>query len=155
MDNLHLFGWLLLRVTYAGMYLLPINGLLKKWKGTVRATSMLFSWQPQYFAALACLCMAIGSLSILFGFYGQIGGLLLFIFNLGGAMIHFRCAEFASKVPLNPELPKEAQDTVMQLKTLAMIGHKPSAQKNFVLAAVALFFFFNGTGPLSLTPNLF
>lgn len=155
MVDLHLIGWLILRVTYAAMYILPLKGLIKKWKGTVRATAMLFPWQPQIFAVLACLSMTLGALSILFGFYGQLGALLLLVFNIGGAIIHFRCAEVAIKVQPSPTLPKETHDTLMQLKTLALIGHKPSAQKNLVLAAVALFFCLLGTGPWSLTGTLF
>lgn len=136
-------AWLVLRVIYAWMFLYPLHTLLKDWDGTVGATALLFKWQPKFFAMISTLAMVLGGLSILFGFYGQIGGLLLLIFNLGGAVVHYRLKDLA--------LAQNGDET---LTKLAVVGHMSSAQKNFVLAAVAFFFMLIGTGPHSITPTL-
>lgn len=139
-------AWMVLRIVFSWMYLYPIIGLLKDRTGLVETTRLLFKWKPAFFAGVSIIVMIIGALSILLGVYAQLGGLLLFIFTIGGTVVHYRLAKFAEVDLSNPDK--------MKLAKLAVVGHVTSAQKNFVLAAVAIFFFLLGSGPLSFTANL-
>lgn len=140
-------AWLVLRITFAWMYLYPIISLLKDRQGLVSTTQLLFKWQPKFFAYASIAVMMFGATSILFGIYAQIGGLLLFIFTAGGTIIHYRLAGMAKMAVSNSQQADIAK--------LALVGHLTSAQKNFVLLAVAFFFILLGSGPCSLTTNLF
>ncbi len=139
-------AWLILRIVFAWMYLYPLITLLQDWPTLVNTTALLFKWQPNFFAVLSVLTMIVGAVSILFGIYAQIGGSLLCVFTLGGAVIHYRLAAIAKTSVANPHQH--------ELAKLAVAGHITSAQKNFVLAAVAFFFALLGSGPMSITMNL-
>ncbi len=143
-------AWILLRVVFAWMFLSPIPNLLKNWPGTVSNTSLLFPWRPEWFARGSLLVMMLGACSILFGIYGRIGALGLLIFSLGGAVVHYRLAGKAQDSSMSLTASTEDKNTLEQLKTLAAVGHITSAQKNYVLAAVAAFFLLQGTGPWTL-----
>jgi uncharacterized membrane protein YphA (DoxX/SURF4 family) len=97
--------------------------------------------------------MILGSLMILFGVYGQYAAVALLGFNLGGAVIHYRLARIAKGTQLSESASDEDQSTVAELANLGHVGHVTSAEKNFVLAAVALFFALVGTGEFSLVPS--
>ena len=143
-------SWIILRLAYAWVFLYPVPGLVKDWPGTVAATRLLFKRLPDLFSGVSVLVMVVGALSILFGIYGRIGAAGLLVFNLGGAVIHYRIADSARNTSLSTAASLEDKNTVKQLATLAAVGHTTSAWKNFVLAAVAFFFLIQGTGPWSL-----
>ncbi len=135
--NIHPFAWIVLRIVYAWMYLYPLIALFKNWQGTIDTTALLFKKQPKTFTIASVLVMIIGGLSILLGIYARIGGILLLIFNIGGAYIHYQLANRAKAFSANPN---------SILVNLAVLGNVSSAQKNFVLAAVAFFFMLQGSG---------
>lgn len=143
-------AWVSLRVVYAWMFIYPAIGLIQSWPTTVQTTGLLFRWRPALFAGASVAGMIVGGLMILFGMYGSIAGLFFFLFSLGGARIHFRLADQARGAKLSEVATEADAQTIRELADLAAVGHVTSAQKNFVLAAVGLFFFFMGTGPLSL-----
>ena len=143
-------AWMSLRVVYAWMFLYPAVGLIRDWPTTVATTGLLFPRHPSLFAALSVAGMILGGLMILLGVYGSLAGLFFFVFSLGGARIHYRLAERATAVQLSGEASPADIDVTQELAGLAAVGHVTSAQKNFVLAAVGLFFFLMGTGPWSL-----
>lgn len=143
----YIFSWLVLRLVLAWMYLYPIIGLMKDREGLMASTKLLFPWKTAFFAYVSIGAMIIGALSILFGFYAQIGGFILLIFTLGGIRVHYALAAQAKPALNNPQ--------VRALAKLALLGHISSAEKNFVLAAVALMIMLLGSGPLSLTGNIF
>lgn len=145
--NVDLLAWLTLRAVYAWMFLYPVKGLITSFSDTVNATALLIHWQPQAFAILSILGMIVGALSILLGIYSQVGALILLCFNLGGAVIHYRLKDVAQSISVSPQSSAEDVEAVASLKSLAAVGHVTSAQKNFVLAAVAFFFMLMGTGP--------
>ncbi len=154
MQNIDVMAWLVLRIVYAWMFLYPIPGLLKDWQTTVAGTSLLFPWFSNLFAIFSVAGMFVGSLSILLGFYAQIGGLILCLFSLGGAVVHYKLSKIAETATIKSTLSAEDVSTVNQLKTLLQVGHVTSAQKNIPLAAVGFFFFIMSAGPLSITSKI-
>ncbi len=145
--DIYALGWLILRIVFAWMFLYPIITLLKTWHDTVKTTALLFPWQPAFFTICSILIMFFGALSILVGFFAQVGAIGLCAISLGGAIIHYRLAAQAEK--LSQQLPLSSAKE--QLITLAQVGNVTSAQKNFVLAAVAIFFILVGSGPVSIS----
>jgi len=145
-------AWLVLRFVYAWMFLYPLKSLLKDWPATVQATGLLFPWQSGCFAVASIVVMALGALSILLGCYGQLGAAGLLVFSLGGAVIHYRLADLAKRARLSDQASSADRQAMGELSALGVVGHVTSAEKNFVLAAVALFFLIMGTGPWSLVP---
>lgn len=139
-------GLLILRVVYAWMFLSPVPSLLRNWPGTVKNTSLLFSWRPEWFARASIVVMVGGAFSILFDVYIRIGALGLLVFSLGGAVVHKRLARIAEKTTVSTAASSGDVQTAEQLKTLASAGHMTSAQKNYVLAAVAAYFLLQGIG---------
>lgn len=153
MPNSTIVAWLVLRAVYAWMYLYPAIGLLRNWPATVATTGLLFKQGTKFFSVTSVAVMIIGALMILFGVYGQYAGLALFAFNLGGAIIHYRLAAATKASQLSVAASEADKATLAQVATLGWVGHVTSAEKNFVLAAVALFFALMGTGPLSIVPS--
>ena len=148
-------AWLVLRVVYAWMFLYPLKSLLSDWPATLQATALLFPWQTPLFAVVSVAVMALGALSILLGCYGQVGAAGLLAFCLGGAVIHYRLADLAKGARLSGQASSADRQAMAQVSKLGVVGHVTSAEKNFVLAAVALFFLLKGTGPWSLCPLKF
>ncbi|MEK6246766.1 MAG: hypothetical protein N2C12_01220 [Planctomycetales bacterium] len=144
------FAWITLRSVYAWMYLYPALGLIRNWSVTVSTTGLLFKTGTVFFAFGSMVVMIVGSLMILFGLYGQFAAVALFGFNLGGAVIHYRLGAMAKATQLSESASNQDQATVAELANLGQVGHVTSAEKNFVLAAVALFFALVGTGKMSL-----
>ena len=149
---MEVYGWLILRVTYAWMFLYPLKGLLIDWSSTKNLTQLVIPCQKlaSLLAVLMCLTMLLGALSILLGFYGQIAGLALSIYCLMGAVVHYRLATQAEKISLSSEASLADQQSLKQCIQLSVVGNTTSAQKNLVLAAVGCFFMLMGTGPCSL-----
>ncbi|MEM7436818.1 MAG: hypothetical protein AAF436_16815, partial [Myxococcota bacterium] len=139
---------------YAWMFIYPAIGLVRDWRSTVETTALLFKWQPALFASLSVAAMFAGGLMILLGAFGWIAGLYFFAFCLGGARVHYRLAARAGETKPPSSLGGPDQDAFEGLAGLAVVGHVTSAQKNFVLAAVGLFFFLMGTGPCSITDSV-
>ncbi|MEM9659329.1 MAG: hypothetical protein AAF961_13310, partial [Planctomycetota bacterium] len=77
----------------------------------------------------------------------------LLAFNLGGAVIHYRLARIAQETHLSDAASEEDRAAAVELSNLGQVGHVTSAEKNFVLAAVALFFALVGTGKFSLAAS--
>jgi len=152
-DNIDALAWLGLRGVYAWMFLYPAWGLLRDWENTVQTTSLLFRKFPSFFAFGSLLIMIVGAISILLGVYGQIAAVGLVAFNLGGALLHYRLARLVKQLHLSEEATPVDRGALDKAATLGVVGHVTSAEKNFVLAAVALFFVLKGTGPLSLVAS--
>ncbi len=146
-------AWLILRIVYAWMYLYPAVGLIKDWPTTVATTGLLFPKWTRCFAAASVAGMIVGAVMILLGVWGQVAAVALLAFNLGGARIHYRLAALTKAGRLSDAASAEDRAAMEKTATLGWVGHVTSAEKNFVLAAVALFFALVGTGPLSLVKS--
>jgi uncharacterized membrane protein YphA (DoxX/SURF4 family) len=140
-------AWLILRIVYAWMFLYPLKDLLKDWQGALSLTKLVVPFPklvPLFTFAMLAI-MLLGGLSILLGFYGQLASAALLVYCLMGARVHYCLANKAKKLNL------KENGACKEAIQLAILGHVTSAQKNFVLAAVACFFILMGTGPYSLT----
>jgi uncharacterized membrane protein YphA (DoxX/SURF4 family) len=153
MEMIEPFAWVALRAVYAWIYLYASIGLMTNWPTTLSTTKLLFTKGTAFFAATSLVIMIFGSLMILFGVYGQYAAVAMFAFNLGGAVIHYRLARLAKATHLSESASDVDRATVVELANLGHVGHVTSAEKNFVLAAVALFFALVGTGEISLVPS--
>lgn len=143
-------AWMILRISYAGMFLYPLWGLLKDWNGTKSVTALVIPFAIPFFTIMMLCTMFFGALAILFGIYGQVAGLGLLIYCLLGAIVHYRLADNSKKIVSSSTISFKDQQQLTQAIQLAVIGNVTSAQKNFVLAAVACFFMLLGTGPYSM-----
>ena len=65
-------------------------------------------------------------------------------------MLHYRLARRLKRTRLSAGASAADQEALEGAIGLGMVGHVTSAEKNFVLTAVAFFFVLQGTGPMSL-----
>lgn len=138
-------AFLILRVAYAWIFLMPLPGLLKNWSATVELTGLLTPFAKPFFTALYLFSMFICGLAIFFGVYARLAAIPLFFISVFSVLTHYRLAKQASKIGnIN------SNDQIQQLVALAKVGNITSSQKNVVLAAIALFFMLMGSGPMSL-----
>lgn len=149
------FAWLILRIVYAWMFLYPLKALLKDWPGALGLTQLVIPFAAPLFTVAMLLTMFFSGLSILLGFYGQLAGFALLVYCLIGALVHYRLASKLQTISLSGQSSSEDKQLLTQAIQLGSVGHVTSAQKNFVLAAVACFFMLIGTGPYSLTGPFF
>ena len=152
--ELQIVAWMILRIMYAWMFLYPLKVLLSDWQVTKNTVALIV---PKRLVPLSSILMVIvmiiGALSILLGFYAQIGGLLLLVYCLMGAVVHYKLA----KLIINHQaIANQSNNAALQeVIDMGVVGNVSSAQKNFVLAAVAFFFMLLGSGPMSLTAPFF
>jgi len=99
--------------------------------------------------------MFLGALSILFGIYAQIGALFLFIYSLVDVMAHYQLSQQAASQTLSDDASESDKAILETTKALGVVGNVTSAQKNIVIAAALLVIILLGSGPFSLTANLF
>lgn len=144
-----------LRIVLAWMFLYPLKDLLADWKGTVNLVRLITPFFPNLFALLMILVMFLGSLSILFGVYAQIGASFLFIYSLVGVIVHYQLSQQIKTQSLSDEASKDDRAVLEKTKALGVAGNNTSAQKNIVVAAALLVIVLLGSGPFSLTGNLF
>lgn len=138
-------AWLILRLVYAWMFLMPLPGLLKNWSATVNLTGLLIPFAKPFCTAIYLLCMFFCALAIFFGIYAKLAAIPLFFISVFGVRVHYLLAKQAAQLG-----GANSNEEVQQIIALAQVGNITSAQKNVVLAAVALFFVLMGSGPMSL-----
>ncbi len=149
--NMETFAFILLRIVFAWMFLWPIKSLLADWKATQSMVAMLCPASLVGIGSIGMvLLMVVGSFSILLGILPQVGGLLLAIFCLFGAYIHYRLGASAAEGALSQSVTRADRNLHAKAVGLAAVGNITSAEKNIVLAAVGIFFALVGTGPYSL-----
>lgn len=154
MQEIEIIGWLILRIAYAWLYFYALIALLRDWPSTEDMVALLFPYQTRFFAILMIIIMVIAPLAILIGIYAEIAGFCLLIYNLLGAIIHYKLARFLGTQHLSDPANVEDKNTLASVIQIGSMGNITSAQKNIVLAAVAAFFMLVGSGPASLTMPL-
>ncbi len=148
---MEILAWLTLRIVYAWMFLWPLKALFADWKATEGVVGLICPARLVGPAAkLMVVVMVTGALSILLGVLPAVGGVLLFIYCLIGAVAHYRLGASATALSLSATAADEDRQALANAAALATVGHVTSAEKNFVLAALGLFFALAGTGPWSL-----
>ena len=86
--------------------------------------------------------------------YAQIGGLVLLLYCLVGWLVHKRLAEQMTRLSASDSASDADRRTLSEAISLGVIGLVTSAQKNIVLAGVGLYFLLAGSGPISVTGNI-
>lgn len=148
-------AFVVLRVVLAWIFLYPLKALLSDWEGTVDLVGLIAPCKPHFFAVIMVLVMIAGSLSVLLGFYAQIGAILLFVYSLIGFVVHYKLSQQEAAFELSAEASESDKAVLEQAKGLGIVGHVTSAQKNIVIAAALWVIIFLGSGPYSLIGNLF
>lgn len=121
------------RLMIVAIFLTAGAGKVMDYKGVVEKMAAEGVPSPSILLGGAIAFLILGSLSIVLGFWGRFGALLLLVF-LGAATYYFH--DFW-KLP--PDTPPER----MQLEVI-------SCFKNLALMGAMLFLIANGTGPWSL-----
>jgi uncharacterized membrane protein YphA (DoxX/SURF4 family) len=148
------WAWGIIRVVMAWMFLMPIPGLLADWKSTQMLTRLVSGVCVNLLSVLSIAMMVLGALSILLGLYAQIGGILLFVYCIIGMRVHFKLGRLISSIQLPDVCRPGGEEAFGEVKSLGIVGQVTSAQKNVVLAGVALAFAILGSGAISITGNL-
>ncbi len=141
------FPWIILRIILGGQLLVGVlfNGI--KWKDSVYFTSMLTGpdLAPLFTLGAFALLLTAG-ISIVFDYKVKLGCIALLVFLVPATYMHFLAAQQAVELA-NQAGAETANGILNQVRDLAYRGQISNVGKNFVLASVALLFFFHGTGP--------
>ena len=143
---------IVLRLVLAWFFLDPVKGLISDWDASVELVKSIIPFQPQCFAILMIIVMIVGSLSVLFGIYAQIGAGCLLIYTLMGVVVHYRLGNTLSDMRLTKTAVKADKTIFETAKALGIQGHMTSAKKNIVIVAALLQIVLLGSGPFSLYP---
>ncbi len=143
--------WLVLRLAVAWMFFVPLSALIADWQTTRALTRLVTKYFVGVVSVMYVAIMVVGGLSILLGFYAQIGGILLCIYCLFGIRVHFQMAKMIGRSELPPSCIEQGEQAFSRLQMLGILGQVSSGQKNVVLAAISLVFAVVGTGPYSLS----
>lgn len=146
--------WIILRIIMAWMFLIPVPGLINDWTSTQLLTRLISGIFVKTLSFVSIAMMVLGAISLLLGLYAQIGGLLLLVYSLMGVRAHFKMAKLIESIQLPDICRPDGDHAFMEVKSLGIVGHITSGQKNMVLAATALLFVVLGSGPVSITANV-
>ena len=144
-------AWLVLRIVFAGFFLYPIYGFLQNWAAAKQTALLLYPRYGDFQAILMIIVMIVISISILFGIYGHLGGLIALIYCLLGIRVHLALAHKLNTAQLSNQATAADQAILTEAAAIGSVGHMTSAQKNLVIAAISFFFMLLGTGPFSMT----
>lgn len=144
-------AFFILRITIAYLFLSPLKKFILSWKNTVDMVRFLCPIQPQLMAVTMIIIMLVGSLSILFGFYGQIGAFFLMLECFLGYHLYDKYTKKIAMLQLSTQSSQDDQQILKSAKGLGIMGNKTAGQKNLVIAAVLFFIMLIGTGPGSIT----
>ena len=142
-------GWLAMRLTIAWLFLWPLPGLLRDWRGTVGATALVFP-MPRAVTLAGVFVMLLGAVSVAVGIYGRVGGAALAIYCVGGAFVHRALAAQPAALIDALKLPDDARSTAETAAAIGALGHTTSAWKNWTIAGACTFIALAGTGPWSV-----
>ena len=148
-------AFLLLRVTIACLFLAPLKKFLTHWKFTVNMVGTVLPFHPFFSAMVMIGVMFFGAIFILLGFYAQIAAIFLAAFCLIGAYAHRVYVKQLQAMHLEAQASPADQKILNDAKRLGIVGNVTSGQKNIVIAVVLIFIFLVGSGPYSVTGDLF
>ena len=146
-----IIAFLVFRIVIAWFFLKPVKSLCANWKDTVEMVKLVFPFYTNAFAVMMVAVMVLGSLSVLFGFYAQVGATFLFVYSLIGFFVHTKLKNKIMLEQLRDEHSSENEKIFNSVKLLGVVGHATSAEKNIVIAAALLIIVLLGSGPYSLT----
>jgi uncharacterized membrane protein YphA (DoxX/SURF4 family) len=104
-------------------------------QGAIADTALVFPWRTELFTFAGVMLMLLGGLSVLLGIFPRLGALVLTLFLIPAAMIHFRKASQAAALKdaiLAGPAGKSAaaRQSVAALGDSAVLGNFTSALKN-------------------------
>jgi uncharacterized membrane protein YphA (DoxX/SURF4 family) len=160
-------AWIGLRALAAWVYLWAFyrnvrDAPARAWTVSHTALMLRFLDEPTrrrvapVLATAAMGMMVFGGLSILIGFEGRLGALLLLAFTAVGYYQH-RCEyqeAMAIAERLRPFVREEGLPLLSELQWSAYAGHYSSALKNVALIGIGLWFLLAGTGPYTISDRL-
>jgi uncharacterized membrane protein YphA (DoxX/SURF4 family) len=150
-------GPLLIRVTIGLLFLISAFMCGKDAAARQAAaadTALVFPRRSELYLCGGIAIMALGGLSVLLGIFPRLGALVLTLFLIPAAMIHFRKAsqaralEEAFRAAARPKPNAAARNTVTELGELAVMGNFTSALKNLILMAPTLYLALAGVEPM-------
>jgi uncharacterized membrane protein YphA (DoxX/SURF4 family) len=149
-------GSLVIRVTIGLLFLISAFACTKDAaarKAATADTALVFTWRPDLFFAAGIAIMAAGGLSVLLGIFPRLGALVLTLFLIPAAMIHFRKASQAGAlkdaVLAGPDGKSSGvRRAVTALGDSAVLGNFTSALKNLNLMALTLYIALAGAEPM-------
>lgn len=144
-------AFLIFRVVVAWFFLKPVKPLCLHWKSSLEMVKLISPYCVNILAFMMIAVMIIGSLSILFGFYAQIGAALLFMYSLMGVVVHTKLKNKILSEKLADDCSLQNRKIFDTIKSIGVVGHATSAEKNIVIAAALLIVVLLGSGPYSLT----
>lgn len=147
MEHLPNVAYMILRISYSIVFLNAAWQCGKSKAGirwTIEESRILFGNTAPLFGVAGIFVMGFGGLSVLLGIYPEIGGVMLGLFVLPGAIIHHRKQKEAQV--LGDELGAPGDEKTQVLTTLALLGHYSSAMKNYSLCGPGLFLALTGGG---------
>ena len=147
-------AWLVLRIVYAWMFLYPLVVLLRDFNATVNVVSLVAPFAKEFFTYVMLAVMFFGALMVLLGVYAQIAGFMLCAYCIIGQAVHYKLAKQTLANKLSDMASEEDKQVLSQTIQLGVMGQVTSAEKNAVLAAVGFFIMLMGSGPMSITANL-
>lgn len=151
MEHITDIAYLILRISYSIVFLNAAWQCGKSKAGvrwTIEESRILFGNAAPLFGIAGIFVMGFGGLSVLLGFFPEIGGLMLGLFVLPGAIIHHRKQK--ESLALGNELGASQNEKAQELATLASLGHYSSAMKNYSLCGPGLFLALTGGGAWSI-----
>jgi len=137
-------GSLLIRVTIGLLFLISTFACGKDAsarKAAAADTALVFPRRPYLFMLAGIAAMAAGGLSVLLGIFPRLGALVLTLFLIPAAMIHFRKAREGAALReriiagLGGKSSGGMRQAVTDLGDSAVLGNFTSALKNLVLMA--------------------
>ena len=147
MEHLTDIAYLIFRISYSIVFLNAAWQCGKSKAGiqwTIDESRILFGKAAPLFGVAGIFVMGFGGLSVLLGIYPEIGGLMLGLFVLPGAIIHHRKQKESQS--LGGELGANDNQKVQMLTALASLGHYSSAMKNYSLCGPGIFLALTGGG---------
>lgn len=105
----------------------------------------------KWIAYVGILVMYVGGASILLGVESRLGAFLLFIFTIGGTIIHQRLKNDAKEIAIN-------NPTNLQLSNMAwsaFSAHFANILKNICLVLIFIFIILNGVGKYQISDMIF
>ena len=149
-----IIAFFVLRLVIAWFFLQPIPALCRHWKASVAMVKLVFPTYTKFFTAMMIVVMVCGALSVLLGFYAEIGAAMLCIYSLIGFFVHSELKQQIEKLKLKDRVTDKDEKAFEKCQSLGVVGHATSAQKNIVIAAVLLLIVLMGSGSYSLTGGL-
>jgi uncharacterized membrane protein YphA (DoxX/SURF4 family) len=147
---------LIIRVTIGSLFVISAYACSKNAaarQGAIADTALVFPWRTELFTLAGVMLMLLGGLSVLLGIFPRLGALVLTLFLIPAALIHFRKASQAAALKdamLAGPAGKSAaaRQSVVALGDAAVLGNFTSALKNLTLMALTLYIALAGTEPM-------